>query len=236
MPSKIRDDPELRDKKFVFEDRRHAGKLLSVRLDRYADRDDVQVLAIPAGGVPIGYEVAKVLTIPLDLIVIRKIQIPWNPEAGFGALSWDGTTVLNMPLVTRLGLSSETIDRSISLAQENVQHRLRTFRGGRPFPRLEDKTVLLVDDGLASGFTMLVAVKSVRRYNPERIVIAVPTASSSSVKLVAPNVDELVCLNIRSGAIFAVADAYKHWYDLTDKEVKELLESSPKNYQDSNPM
>ncbi|UCD73377.1 MAG: phosphoribosyltransferase [Candidatus Bathyarchaeota archaeon] len=223
MSSKILDEPQLRNKRFVFEDRLHAGRLLSVKLEKYVDRHDVQILAIPAGGVPVGYEVARNLNLPLDLIVVRKIQIPWNPEAGFGALSWDGTTVLNIPLVRRLDLSSETIDRSISLARENVQHRLRKFRGARPFPILEDKTVLLVDDGLASGFTMLVAAKSTKGYKPERIIVAVPTASLNSVELVAPNVDELICLNIRSGPIFAVADAYQRWHDLTDKEVKEWL-------------
>ncbi len=223
MSSKILDEPQLRNKRFVFEDRLHAGKLLSVKLERYVDRDDVQILSIPAGGVPVGYKVARKLNLPLDLIIVRKIQIPWNPEAGFGALSWDGTIVLNMPLVRRLDLSSEIIDRSISLARENVQNRVRKFRGDKTFPKLEDKTVLLVDDGLASGYTMLVAAKSTKRYNPERIVVAVPTASLNSVELIAPTVDELVCLNIRRGPIFAVADAYQRWHDLTDEEVKEWL-------------
>ncbi len=223
MQPKIIDEPTLRDKRFIFKDRLHAGELLAAKLEKYSDRDDVQLLAIPAGGVPVGYVIASELNLPLDVIIIRKIQIPWDTEAGFGALSWDGTTILNTPLVRRLGLSDEAIRRALSMAQENILNRVRKFRGDRSFPKLEHKIALLVDDGLASGFTMLVAAESAKKSNPEEIVVGVPTASLSSAELVARSVDELVCLNIRSGPTFAVADAYQEWHDLSDEEVMEWL-------------
>jgi len=223
MTPRIIDEPPFREKKYIFKDRSHAGKLLAARLKKYVGRRDALVLAIPAGGVPVGCMVARALNLPLEVVVVRKIQIPWNTEAGFGGLSWNGTVLLNMPLVKRLGLSREAIHRSISLTQENVLNRARKFRGEKPFPKLESKTVLLVDDGLASGFTMLTAVKSTKKYRPKRIVVAVPTASLSSVRLVAPKVDELLCLNIRSGPFFAVADAYQQWRDLSEREVVEWL-------------
>jgi len=223
MPQKILDEPELRNKRHVFKDRLHAGELLAKKLKKYAIKNGVHILAIPAGGVPVGYALARGLNRPLDVIIVRKVQIPWNTEAGFGAISWDGTVILNMPIVRRLGLSAEVIDRSISLAQKNILDRLKKFRGDRPFPKLKGKTALIVDDGLASGFTMLAAVKSVRKYKPKRIVVAVPTASSSAVELIGLNVDELVCLNVRNTPIFAVADAYRRWHDLSDVEAMDFL-------------
>jgi predicted phosphoribosyltransferase len=178
---------------------------------------------VPAGGVPVGYVVGKELGILMDVIVVRKIQIPWSSEAGFGALSSDGETVLNEPLVSRLGLTRKVIEESTLKTKMIIQERLRKFRGDKPILELRGKVVILVDDGLASGFTMLAAARSVRRQRPEKIVVAVPTASIGAIELLAPEVDEIVCLNIRSGPGFAVADAYKNWYDLTDEEVTKIL-------------
>jgi len=223
MASNVIDEPAYRDRRFVFKDRLHAGELLAIKLKGYVDKGNVQLLAIPAGGVPVGYMVARGLGVPLDVIIVRKVQIPWNPEAGFGAVAWDGTVILNEPLVGQLGLTTELVQWCVSKTQEGVGERLEKFRGEKPPPDLRDKTVILVDDGLASGFTMLVAVKSVRNRGPEKVIVAVPTASTSAVQLVAPSVDKLICLNIRGGPFFAVADAYKKWYDLSDEEVVEIL-------------
>jgi len=223
MASNVVDEPAYRNRRFVFKDRLHAGELLAIKLKGYVDKEDVQLLAIPAGGVPVGYMVARRLGVPLDVVVVRKVQIPWNPEAGFGAVAWDGTVILNEPLVGQLGLTTELVQRCISKTQEGVEERLEKFRGEKPPPDLRDKTVILVDDGLASGFTMLAAVKSVRNRGPEKVIVAVPTASTSAVQLVAPSVDKLICLNIRGGSFFAVADAYQEWYDLSDEEVVEIL-------------
>jgi len=226
MSHNVIDEPTFRNKQSVFKDRVHAGQLLATKLRNHVDRVNVQLLAIPAGGVPVGYMIAKNLALPLDVIIVRKIQIPWNTEAGFGAASYDGTVLLNEPLVAQLGLTSEIVQWCISQTQQIIQERLEKFRGNKPFPDLKKKMVILVDDGLASGSTMLVAVKSVQKQAPEKIVVAVPTASTGAIELVAPSVNTLICLNIRSGPIFAVADAYQKWYDLSDEEVIEILRKS----------
>jgi len=223
--AKITEEPDYRERTFIFRDRFHAGHLLAEKLQRYSTEEDVLVLAIPSGGVPVGSVVARELNLSIDVIVVRKVQIPWNTEAGFGALTWDGEIVLNGALIGCLGLTKEMIDESISRTERVILERLRSFKGDIPMPKLTGKAVILVDDGLASGFTMLAAAKSVRKKSPQRTIVAVPTASSRALELLSNAVNEIVCLNIRSGPIFAVADAYENWYDLTDEEVIEILES-----------
>jgi len=227
LPNLI-EEPAYRDKEYVFSDRLHAGALLSKKLQKYAGREEVMVLAIPAGGVPVGCVIARELRVHFDVIVVRKIQVPWNTEAGFGALTWSGEVILNMPLLGRLGLGKEEIEEAISKTDALVRERVRKFRGERPPPDLRDKAVILVDDGLASGFTMLAAVRSVRKEKPRTVTVAVPTASLGALKLLAPEVDEVVALNVRSGPIFAVADAYERWYDLSDEEVLGFLREARK--------
>jgi predicted phosphoribosyltransferase len=183
----------------------------------------VIVLAVPAGGVPVGYTVAEELAVPMDVLIVRKIQIPWNTEAGFGAITWDGITVLNEPLVEQLDLKKKEVEESIQKTRRNIQERLRKFRGNKPMPQFKNKIVILVDDGLASGFTMLAAARSIKKNAPEKLIVAVPTASLGAIELLVPEVDEIVCLNIRSGSSFAVAEAYENWYDLTDEEVLKIL-------------
>lgn len=224
MVSNVIEESAYRDREFVFKDRLHAGKLLADKLRPLLDDMDVQLLALPAGGVPVGYVVAQKLRIPLDVAIVRKIQIPWNTEAGFGAVTWDGRVLLNELLVGQLGLSTEAVEQSISRTREIVRQRMQIFRGTVPFPDLKGKAVVLVDDGLASGFTMLAAAESIRAEHPRKIIVAVPTGSASAIELLAPKVDELVCLNIRGRPIFAVADAYEVWYDLSDEEVLGFLE------------
>ncbi len=228
MTVEIIDEPLYRERTFVFKDRLHAGRLLAEKLRKYAFKENVILLAIPAGGVPVAYEVAKQIGSPMDVIIVRKVQIPWNPEAGFGALAWDGVVILNEFLVRQLGLTEDLIERSVANTRRIVQERLRRFREDKPMPDLKGKVAVLIDDGLASGFTMLAAVRSVRRGSPERVVVAVPTAPESAIELLAHEVEEIVCLNIRSGPIFAVADAYVDWYDLTDEEVIEFLQKAQK--------
>jgi predicted phosphoribosyltransferase len=223
MTAKIIENPAYRDRVSVFRDRFQAGELLAEKLQEYAGKGNVIVLAVPAGGVPVGYALAKEIAVPLDVVVVRKIQIPWNTEAGFGAITWDGKIVLNQALVEQLNLTEEEMKKAILRTKRNVQERLRMFRGQKSMPDLKDKVVVLVDDGLASGFTMLAAARSVKARAPKKVIIAVPTASLGAIKLIAPEVDEILCLNIRSGLSFAVADAYVNWYDLTDEEVTNIL-------------
>jgi putative phosphoribosyl transferase len=223
MFAKIIENPAYRDRVAVFRDRFQAGELLASKLQEYAGNRNVIVLAVPAGGVPVGYTLAKEIAVPMDVVVVRKIQIPWNTEAGFGAITWDGKIVLNQALVEQLNLTEEELKKAILRTKRNVQERLRMFRGQKSMPDLKDKVVILVDDGLASGFTMLAAARSVKERAPKKVIIAVPTASLDAIELLAPEVDEIVCLNIRSGLSFAVADAYANWYDLTDEEVTNIL-------------
>ena len=224
--SNLIEDSAYRNRKFVFKDRLPAGELLADKLRSVVTDGNMQVLAIPAGGVPVGYVLAEKLKIPFDVVVVRKIQIPWNTEAGFGAVTWDGRPILNDPLIVQLGLNAEAVEQCISRTQQMVQERNQRLRGGRPFPDLSGRTVILVDDGLASGFSMLAAAESIKTRHPRKIVVAVPTGSAHAIALLAPKVDELVCLNVRSGPVFAVADAYENWYDLSDDEVLEYLRRS----------
>jgi len=216
------ENPDFRDRFQVFDDRSHAGALLAKWLKQYQDREDAIILAIPAGGVPVAVQVSKKLNIPWDLAVTTKLHIPWNREAGFGAISWDGTLILNKPLVDSLGLTSGEIERCVEEEKKVIQRRLEKFRGNRPFPDIEGNAVIVVDDGLASGFSMLVTAKTLRD-KAGAVVVAVPTAPVSAIELISSYVDKIVCLNIRSGPFFAVADAYKVWYDLTDNDIIDIL-------------
>jgi putative phosphoribosyl transferase len=219
----ILQDDHLRDKRHVFSDRHDAGRQLVHFLRIHLSVHDPLVMAIPAGGVPVGAEIAGALGAHLTLAVVRKIQIPGNPEAGFGAVSWDGHVLINRPLLSALALSDEQVQTAIQKARKSVEGRVGRYCRSRPMIDPDGRSVLLTDDGLASGFTMLAALESIRARKPSRIIVAVPTASASSADQVSRYADELVCLNIRSGPWFAVAEAYRNWYDLTEDEVLQEL-------------
>jgi len=222
--AKVIDEPIYRNRRYVFEDRLVAGELLARKLKDHVNSDAI-VLAIPAGGVPVGYVVANKLGLRLDVMVVRKIHIPWNREAGFGAVSWDGTVIFNEPLLMQLRLSEDEVKMCIEEEMEKIRKRLRIFRGDRSPTNLRDKTVVLVDDGLASGYTMLAAARSVKKSESKKIIVGVPTSSIIAIKLLQPHVDKIICLNIRDELIYAVADAYKFWHDLSDDEVLDFLKT-----------
>ena len=206
----------------LFSDRPDAGRRLAEKLIRYSNTASV-VLAIPRGGVPVAVEVAGKLGTSLDIIVPRKITIPYNPEAGYGAVTEDGSIVLNQPLVKQLGLTEFQIQAQAHAVQAEIQRRINVFRTVFPVSRLEGKTAIIIDDGLASGFTMLAAVKSARRRKANKIVVAVPVASSNAYDLVKPEADEIECLIVANSYPFAVASYYRNWYDLDDEEVLNYL-------------
>jgi putative phosphoribosyl transferase len=227
MTSKIFEVSGFRDKRFVFKDRDDAGKVLSEMLSPYYEKaKETLVLAIPSGGVPIGLEVAKGLSLPIDLIIVRKIPVPGNPEAGFGALTLDGDVFLNDDLIAFLRLSPNEIEDQINKVKKDLRERNFIFRQGTLFPDVINKTVLIADDGLASGYTMLACVETVRRKGANKIVVAVPTAPERSVSRISPIVEEIFCPNIRTGRYFAVADAYANWYDLPRDEVLTRLKEA----------
>jgi predicted phosphoribosyltransferase len=218
-------DLSLRNRRFVFKDRIEAGRLLARKLPPSLSPDAL-LLAIPAGGVPVALELARQLHLPMDLMIVRKVQIPGNTEAGFGAVGPDGEAIFNEELLRRLRLPQEEIIAQVEKTRKVVESRNQRFRGGKSFPDLRSKTVILVDDGLASGFTVKEAVRFVRRREAKEIIIAVPTAPEDTVNQLLPLVDEIYCLNVRSHYPFAVAEAYRNWYDLPDEEVLSLLKEA----------
>ena len=219
---RVIDLPELRNRGQVFRDRVHAGAVLTGMLDPLRGTR-TRILAIPAGGVPVAAEVATRLGLPLDLAVVSKITLPWNTESGYGAVAFDGTVRLNQELIAALGLRPEVIDQGIARTKEKVARRVRELRGADVMPDLRHRAAVLIDDGLASGFTMLTAVEALRHLAPDKIVVAVPTGHYDSVTRVAATVDSLYCPNIREGYSFAVADAYEHWTDVEETTVADIM-------------
>jgi len=216
------DIPELRDRVNVFRDRAHAGEVLAGILDSYRNSDAI-VLGIPAGGVPVAAVIAEHLDLLFDVLVVSKITLPWNTEAGYGAVAFDGSVRLNDKLLSGLGLSKREIEQGIETTLQKVTYRVKSLRGERVFPDISDRPVILVDDGLASGFTLLVGVEALRRANANQIIVAVPTGHWQSVQMMAHQVETVFCSNIRQGWSFAVADAYQRWSDVPDEEVVKIL-------------
>ncbi|ODS34006.1 MAG: hypothetical protein SCARUB_00877 [Candidatus Scalindua rubra] len=218
------ENTSLKNKLYVFKDRKAAGILLAQRLLGYKDTDGI-VLGIPSGGVPVAAEIAKALMLPLDLIIVRKVQIPYNTEAGFGAVSPDNKILLNEDFLKNLNLSEKEVEQQIQRTTKIIKTRNILFRKGVVFPSIKNKVVIIVDDGLASGYTMLSAIDFVRRHESQKIVVAVPTGLEKTVYYILSQVEELVCLNVRSGFIFAVADAYENWHDIEDNEVISIIKN-----------
>lgn len=207
-----------------YRNRLHAGQVLAERLKEIIGSDSIQlVLAIPNGGVAVAEPIAQSLGADLDIIIVRKLQIPHNTEAGFGALTSLGNVILNDELVKSLHLDDETIEHAIAKTRAQILERQRAYSqlAGMADPRGRD--VILIDDGLASGFTMMAAVQSLRNTNAKSITVAIPTAHHSAIERVRPLVDRLICTRIENGWSFAVAEAYEHWYDVPDNEVIEIL-------------
>ena len=180
------------------------------------------VLGIPAGGVAVAVEIARALTLPLDVAVVSKITLPWNSESGYGAVAFDGTVMLNEGLLSRLNLSDQDIRTGIKKTEQKVFRRVTLFRGDRPLPDF-NRPIILADDGLASGITLRVAIKALRQAGATNIILAIPTGHLDSVQMIQEEVEAIYCPNIRSGRSFAVADAYEHWSDLDEQEVTRLL-------------
>jgi predicted phosphoribosyltransferase len=191
-------------------------------LAAYADRPDVLVLALPRGGVPVGYEVARALGAPLDVFLVRKLGVPGYEELAMGAVASGGVRVLNDEIVRGLGISEHGIDVAVAREMEELARRERLYRGDRPPPDVAGRTVILVDDGLATGATMRAAVAALREQQPTRIVVAVPTASPDTCEVLKAEADDVVCA-ITPEPFFAVGHWYEDFTQTTDDEVRELL-------------
>lgn len=205
-----------------FRDRVEAGRILAERLEEYAGRADVIVLALPRGGVPVGFEVARQLGVPLDVFLVRKLGVPGREELAFGAIASGGATVLNEEVVASLGIDGETIAAVARREQAELERREEAYRGTRAPPDVAGKVVLLVDDGLATGASMRAAVKALRHLGPERIVVAVPTAARQTCEDFRPDVDDIVCA-MTPEPFLAVGMWYQDFSETTDDDVRALL-------------
>jgi putative phosphoribosyl transferase len=206
----------------LFRDREDAGRRLAERLSEYRDEDPV-VLALPRGGVPVGYEISLCLGAPLDVLVARKLGAPGREEFGIGAVAQGGVRVLNEDAVWELGISDEYIERIAKKETEEIGRRLALLRGDRPEPEVGGRTAILVDDGLATGVTARAAIEAIRLHDPQRIVLAVPVCAAQTAKTMRSEVDELVCLEAPSDLV-AIGFWYEDFYQVPDEEVVGLLE------------
>jgi putative phosphoribosyl transferase len=209
----------------VFQDRAEAGRVLADRLTKYAGSPNVVVLALPRGGVPVGFQVARSLGAPLDVLSVRKLGVPGREELAMGAIANDGTQVINRTVVRELGIAEDKLQAVAAAEHQELERRERTYRGQRPRPELTAKVVIVVDDGLATGATMWAAVAAIRRQQPARVVVAVPVGAASTCRKLQQAAEEVICAS--TPALFmAVGQAYRDFAQTTDEEVRALLDTA----------
>lgn len=205
-----------------FRDRTDAGQQLAQQLNVYANRADALVLALPRGGVPVGYEIARTLNLPLDICLVRKLGEPGNQEHAMGAIATDGTRVVNHDVLHWLNVTQQTLEEVTTRERQELQRRQRLYRGDLPKLNVNDRIVILVDDGVATGATMRAAIVWLRSQRPRQIVVAVPIASPQAYQQLKPKVDRLVCLYIPN-CLYAIGLWYENFEQVTDNQVCTLL-------------
>lgn len=209
----------------LFENRTDAGRRLAEALRAYAGRSDLIVLGLPRGGVPVAYEVARALEAPLDLLIVRKLGTPGNPELAMGAIASGGASVLNRDVISIYRISDDVIEKVAAKERQELERRERLYRGDRPYPELENRCIIVVDDGIATGATIRAGLAALRRKNPACIVVAVPLAPMDTLERLRAEVDEVVCLDTPE-PFFAVGQGYRDFSQTTDDEVREILARS----------
>ncbi len=212
----------------LFQDRFEAGRLLSPRLSQFANRNDVIVLGLPRGGVPVAFEVARILKSPLDVFVVRKLGVPGEEELAMGAIASSGIRVVNRSVVDALGITNDEIERVAMEQQTELERRDREYRNGRPMLEVRGRTAILVDDGLATGSSMRSAVAALRNRDPAQIVVAIPVAAPSVYEKLKSEADQVVCLATPEHFV-SVGQWYLHFGQTSDEEVRELLGSATNN-------
>ena len=205
-----------------YSNRAAAGKTLAHALEVYANRSDVIVLALPRGGVPVAYEVAKSLNVPLDVFIVRKLGVPGHEELAMGALAMGGTVVFNKDVIKNLSISKQAIDHVIQEETKELQRREQNYRGQKPFPTLQEKTIILIDDGIATGATLRAAIKALYLQKPASLIVAVPVAETTTSKKIASLVELFICPLITDN-FYAVGQYYDDFSQTTDEEVHVLL-------------
>jgi putative phosphoribosyl transferase len=208
--------------KLPYRDRTQAGEVLARSLDRYRGRPGVVVVALPRGGVPVGYQVAASLKAPLDILVVRKLGVPGREELAFGAIANGGVKVLSTDLIKEFRLPEPVIEVITEREEREIQRQEQQFRGDRPFPVLEGRTVILVDDGLATGATMLAGIRALRERKPARLIVAVPVAASGTCEELRGEADEIVCAATPE-PFRSVSAWYENFPQTSDEEVRVLL-------------
>ena len=208
--------------KLPIRNRKVAGQELADELVSRIDLDDILILALPRGGVPVAYEIAVELDAPLDLMLVRKLGTPGHVELAMGAIASGGIRVLNEDIVSSLGISDEVIDRVAGEEEKELARREQVYRGKRPRPKIEGQQVMLVDDGIATGATMRAGIAALRQQNPRRIVIAVPVAPPDTIRILHNEADEVVCLAMPE-PFMAIGNWYADFNQVTDEEVRQLL-------------
>ncbi|MEQ1886432.1 MAG: phosphoribosyltransferase [Bryobacteraceae bacterium] len=206
----------------LFHDRMDAGKQLAQELANYRNRKDVLVVGLPRGGVPVAGVVADALGAPLDIIVVRKLGVPWDPELGFGAIAEGGVRFLDHEFIRMSRLTGQDIDAIIDQQQHEIQRRQLVYRGGRTMENVMGKTVIVVDDGVATGGTMIAAVRAIREAGASRIIVAVPVGPETTLRILRREADTVVCLHIPKH-FFAVGAWYRDFEQTTDEEVRAEL-------------
>lgn len=206
----------------MFRDRRHAGELLAAQLEQYRGRPDVVILALPRGGVPVAASIARTLSLPMDVLLVHKIGAPSQPELAVGAVTLDGLVVLDNRAIALMHISQAELDATIAREREELFRRSQLYRGGKAPLLLTGQTVILADDGLATGYTMLAAARSVRRQQPAQTVIAVPVALRETLNRFGAEVDQTVCVSTPP-RLAAVGQFYEDFSQTTDEEVRQIL-------------
>jgi putative phosphoribosyl transferase len=205
-----------------FEDRTVAGQQLALHLESYARSSDVCVLGLPRGGIPVAYEIAYALEVPLDAFLVRKLGVPDQPELAMGAIASGGMRFLNPQIIQSCQVESAALEEVIQQEQQELERRDRQYRQGRPLPLIEDRQIILVDDGIATGASMQVALLALRNQHPKRLIVAVPVAPRSSLRQLRAIADEVICL-IRPTHFNSVGQWYLNFSQVSDAEVCELL-------------
>ena len=216
-----------RDEEVFFQDRIEAGRKLAEKLSKYKNRNEVIVLGIPRGGVPVAFEVAKALNAPLDVFVSRKLAVPWQEELAFGAIASGGARVLDREIIEGAGISDQQIEEITEKVQKELKRRENLYRGERPSPKLEGQTVILIDDGIATGSSVRAAIQALKQLKPARIVVAVPVAPVTTCNRLRGEVDELVCVATPK-YFYAIGQFYADFSQVSDAEVTELLQRALK--------